>query len=93
MQKDLSFQVDCPHCGAPIDSLTAFQEIKVVHDDFTICSNCAGVCNWVIVDEKHSLRKSTDRDLDKAKEEGLYGDIQELIDFIKSKDSKIIRPN
>lgn len=92
MQKDLDFQVECPHCNAPLDSLTSFKKIELKHDDFTICSECAGVCNWVIADGKYSLRKSTAEDIDRSKEEGLYGDIEELIDFIKSKGSRIIRP-
>lgn len=92
MQKDLSFQYNCPYCGAVLDSLTSFDEIKVRHDDFTICFVCAGLCNWVVQEDMWSLRVSTDTDIARAKETGLYGQIEELIDFIKSKDSRIIRP-
>lgn len=93
MQKDLSFECNCPYCNAIIDALTSFNKIEVKHDDFTICSVCAGVCNWIVIDNKYSLRKSTEEDIDHAKEIGMYGDIEELIDFIKGKDSKIIRPS
>lgn len=93
MQKDLPFQYTCPYCDAILDSVTSFDEIKIKHDDFTICSTCAGLCNWVVEDDVWSLRVSTDTDIARAKEIGLYGQIEELIDFIKSKDSRIIRPN
>lgn len=93
MQKDLPFQCTCPYCDNVIDAVTSFDKINIKHDDFTICSVCAGLCNWVVEDGVYSLRVSTDTDVAHAKESGMYGQIEELIDFIKSKDSRIIRPS
>jgi hypothetical protein len=83
----------CPHCDFMLNSSTGFDRKKVTDGDFTICAQCAGVCIYIVSDNKYSLRAATERDIDIAKEQGLYHEIEQLIDFIKSKDSRIIRPN
>lgn len=93
MQHDLTNACDCPYCGFQIDFASGFDDVKIAHDDFTICGNCAGICNWIIEEKIFSLRKAEQKDLDNARETGLWHQIEELVDFVKSKDSRIIRPS
>jgi DNA-directed RNA polymerase subunit RPC12/RpoP len=84
----LSNEVRCPHCDARANETNSFDDRKVKHDDFNVCSQCGEVSLWIIRDEITSLRKATEKDLDQAKEEKILDQILELQDFVKSRPKK-----
>jgi hypothetical protein len=76
----------CPHCAAMMGGAVAFHpDHKPMDGHFTICAECAGICIYVIKEGVISMRKPIEQDLQHAREVGLMGEIEEMVDFVKSK--------
>lgn len=79
----------CPHCGIILGSAAgARPQDKPTDGQWTICNECAGICIYVINDDGVSLRKPTERDIDEAKQTNFWDDVQQMVDFVKSKPNK-----
>ena len=76
----------CPYCEIMMGGAAAFHpDHKPKDGHFTICAECANLCVYVIKEGVISMRKTTDQDIDFAKQTGIWGEIEEMIDFVKSK--------
>jgi len=79
----------CPYCETLLDSAAgATPNDKPKNNDITICVECAAVCLYVIQDGTVALRKITEQEIDQAKQEGIWFQIEDMVDFVKSKPKK-----
>lgn len=80
----------CPHCQSILNGASgARPEDKPTDGQWTICNECAGICIYVINDDGVSLCKPTEKDLDEAKQDkNFWHDVEQMVDFVKSKPSK-----
>jgi len=76
----------CPHCQSILDTAAAAHpDNKPMDGHFTICCECAGVCMYVIKEGVVSLRRPEEKDLDFAHQSGLWDQIEQMVDFVKSR--------
>lgn len=76
----------CPHCETVLgEAAGARPKDKPQNGSWTVCNECAGICIYVINDDGVSLRKPTDQDIDEAKQTSFWHDVQQMVDFVKSK--------
>ena len=79
----------CPHCESLLDAAAgATPNDKPKNNDITVCVECAGICVYVILEGNVSLRKITDQEIDELKQEGMWFQIEDMVDFVKSKPKK-----
>jgi len=84
-----SNEFQCPYCGTTLDTAAASHPDQKPQDGhYTICAECAGICIYVIKDGNVSMRKTDEKDLDYARQVGLWDEIEQMIDFVKSKPNK-----
>ena len=81
-----SNEFNCPYCGTILDTAAAFgPDDKPKDGHFTICNECANPCMYSIKEGIVSLRVPTNEEIDFAKQTGFWNQIEEMIDFVKSK--------
>lgn len=79
----------CPYCSVMMGGAAAFHpDHKPQDGHYTICAECAGICIYVINEGIISMRKAEEKDLDHARQIGLWDEIEQMVDFVKSKPNK-----
>lgn len=89
-QYALPNEFSCPVCGCIMDAARhAVGGRGPIHDDFTVCANCAEFLVYVVNDGRYSLRVATEEDAVAAESTGVYKEILHAQELIKTNRLKL----
>lgn len=75
----------CPYCNGEMNVATSINANIVRDGDYGLCAGCGEICISVVDEEyRHSLRKPTKKEINNAKQSGMYDMLIEYQQLIRS---------